>query len=80
PRPPNAWILYRSDKLKELATNQPPGPRKPQAEISKIISQLWQSEGPETKGMYEARAEEKKAEHAALYPDYKFAPMKKEDK
>ncbi|EUC54943.1 HMG (high mobility group) box protein [Rhizoctonia solani AG-3 Rhs1AP] len=80
PRPPNAWILYRSDKLKELATSQPPGPRKPQAEISKIISQLWQAEGPETKGMYEARAEEKKAEHAALYPDYKFAPMKKEDK
>ncbi|CAE6527267.1 unnamed protein product [Rhizoctonia solani] len=80
PRPPNAWILYRSDKLKELATNQAPGPRKPQAEISKIISQMWQAEGPETKGMYEARAEEKKAEHAALYPDYKFAPMKKEDK
>ncbi|QRV96613.1 HMG (high mobility group) box protein [Ceratobasidium sp. AG-Ba] len=80
PRPPNAWILYRSDKLRELASNQPPGPRKPQAEISKIISQMWSSEGPETKGRYEARAEEKKAEHAALYPDYKFAPMKKEDK
>ncbi|CAE7218112.1 unnamed protein product [Rhizoctonia solani] len=80
PRPPNAWILYRSDKLKELATSQAPGPRKPQAEISKIISQMWQAEGPDTKGRYEARAEEKKAEHAALYPDYKFAPMKKEDK
>ncbi|KAG9093304.1 hypothetical protein FS749_014641 [Ceratobasidium sp. UAMH 11750] len=80
PRPPNAWILYRSDKLRELAAVQPPGPRKPQAEISKIISQMWSAEGPETKGHYEARAEEKKAEHAALYPDYKFAPMKKEDK
>ncbi|KAG9102760.1 hypothetical protein FRC06_001212 [Ceratobasidium sp. 370] len=80
PRPPNAWILYRSDKLRELASSQPPGPRKPQAEISKIISQMWSAEGPETKGLYEARAEEKKAEHAALYPDYKFAPMKKEDK
>ncbi|CAE6457385.1 unnamed protein product [Rhizoctonia solani] len=80
PRPPNAWILYRSDKLKELATQQTTGPRKPQAEISKIISQMWQQEGPDTKGRYETRAEEKKAEHAALYPDYKFAPMKKEDK
>ncbi|CCO33812.1 Mating-type M-specific polypeptide Mc Short=mat-Mc [Rhizoctonia solani AG-1 IB] len=80
PRPPNAWILYRSDKLKELATQQTSGPRKPQAEISKIISQMWQQEGPDTKGRYEARAEAKKAEHAALYPDYKFAPMKKEDK
>ncbi|KAF8750657.1 hypothetical protein RHS01_09126 [Rhizoctonia solani] len=80
PRPPNAWILYRSDKLKELATQQTSGPRKPQAEISKIISQMWQQEGPDTKGKYETRAEEKKAEHAALYPDYKFAPMKKEDK
>ncbi|QRW24159.1 HMG (high mobility group) box protein [Rhizoctonia solani] len=79
PRPPNAWILYRSDKLKELATQQTSGPRKPQAEISKIISQMWQQEGPDTKGKYETR-EEKKAEHAALYPDYKFAPMKKEDK
>ncbi|KAB5592851.1 hypothetical protein CTheo_3711 [Ceratobasidium theobromae] len=80
PRPPNAWILYRSDKLREIAESQPTGPRRPQAEISKIISQMWSAEGPETKGMYEARAEEKKAEHAALYPDYKFAPMKKEDK
>ncbi|CAE6480075.1 unnamed protein product [Rhizoctonia solani] len=50
PRPPNAWILYRSDKLKELATQQTSGPRKPQAEISKIISQMWQQEGPDTKG------------------------------
>lgn len=80
PRPPNAWILYRSDKLRELAVNQPPGPRKPQAEISKIISQMWAAEGPETKGMYESRADEKKAEHALLYPGYKFAPMKREDK
>ncbi|ELU35966.1 HMG (high mobility group) box domain-containing protein [Rhizoctonia solani AG-1 IA] len=68
PRPPNAWILYRSDKLKELATQQTSGPRKPQAEISKIISQMWQQEGPDTKGKYETRAEEKKAEHAATRP------------
>ncbi|KAJ9119614.1 hypothetical protein QFC22_003323 [Naganishia vaughanmartiniae] len=154
PRPPNAWILYRSEKLKAIAAGErmksldevlaeqasnkaeeasgssraPKGaakggarkttpPRKgkakqkgkkaeqaneveeersplpdttsredlaskaiPQAEISKVISLMWKREKREEKAKYEKMAEMRTAEHSLKYPDYKFHPMKKEDK
>ncbi|WVF70300.1 hypothetical protein IAT40_005089 [Kwoniella sp. CBS 6097] len=152
PRPPNAWILYRSDILKDLgAGNDIPGldavlskmgynpttsassdesavegrrgkgkgkattdseimppptarrkkPKKggkapteeflslgrgkngkglPQADISKLISNLWKSESAERKAFYERRADLRKIEHQKKYPDYKFQPMRKADK
>ncbi|KAJ9098478.1 hypothetical protein QFC19_006345 [Naganishia cerealis] len=156
PRPPNAWILYRSEKLKAIAAGEkllsleeilaeqakinaaeaggssrapgvstqksgsqkppPPGKGKgkqkgkkieqpietmeeqkpptdtvsrednasnkaiPQAEISKVISLMWKREKREEKAKYERMAEVRKAEHSLKYPDYKFHPMKREDK
>ncbi|KAJ9094466.1 hypothetical protein QFC21_006005 [Naganishia friedmannii] len=154
PRPPNAWILYRSEKLKAIAAGErmrsldeileeqastkaeeasgssrapksatktgaqkitPPGKGKakqkgkkaeqadeveeelsplpdtttqedaaskaiPQAEISKVISLMWKREKKEEKAKYEKMAEMRKAEHSLKYPDYKFHPMKKEEK
>ncbi|WVQ97605.1 hypothetical protein IAU59_004719 [Kwoniella sp. CBS 9459] len=152
PRPPNAWILYRSDILKDLAAgNDIPGldavmskmgynpttsassdesvaegargkgkgkatadsetmpppivkrkkPKKgvkapteeflslgrgkngkglPQADISKLISNLWKSETTERKAFYERKADLRKIEHQKRYPDYKFQPMRKADK
>lgn len=80
PRPPNAWILYRSDKLQEL----PPPPvgqsKLTQAQVSKIIAAEWKKEPEEVRNFYEQRAEKAKAEHARLYPNYRFAPMKKVDR
>lgn len=81
PRPPNAWILYRSDKLKELEQKAPAGkPRRPQAAISKEISVLWKAESKEVKARYEYLSDLKKAEHQAKYPGYRFQPVKKEEK
>lgn len=81
PRPPNAWILYRSDKVRELELRAGPSkPRRPQAEISKEISIMWKEELPEVKAGYEKAAAIKKAIHAAKYPDYRFKPQKKEAK
>lgn len=123
PRPPNAWILYRSDMLKAIAAGKPPAglgelmhesgasssspaadeasvtettssvkgkkkkiskPKKgskepseafvstlgkgktgrgiPQADISKMISQLWKRETPAIKGKYEAMSKQRKEE------------------
>ncbi|KAJ7287362.1 hypothetical protein C8J57DRAFT_1167430 [Mycena rebaudengoi] len=73
PRPPNAWILYRSDKSKELG-------RKAQSDVSKEISALWKNERADIRAWYEKRAEEKKLEHQRMYPDYRFQPVKKEEK
>ncbi|KAI0730213.1 high mobility group box domain-containing protein, partial [Fomitopsis betulina] len=75
PRPPNAWILYRSDKLRELAERRDPhAPKRLQADISKEISEMWKSENPEIKREYERISEIKKQEHRTQYPNYKFQP------
>lgn len=144
-RPPNAWILYRSDMLRAIANGErPPGldavisdmgqaskdnmsedsePPKmkkgkkgtkepsaimlqigrgkggrglPQADISKMISVLWKRETVETRKKYEQMSEMKKLEvsttetrrrlvltfhqHQQKYPDYKFQPVRKEEK
>ncbi|KAG6832501.1 hypothetical protein H0H87_001426 [Tephrocybe sp. NHM501043] len=79
PRPPNSWILYRSDMVACLPP-PPPGTTRSQADVSKIISAMWKSEKPEVKAEYERRAEVKKLEHAAMYPNYRYAPMSKEAK
>lgn len=80
PRPPNPWIIYRREKLKELGKPKPGEPKIPQSQISKTISQMWRNESDEVKKKYERMAEYAKAEHARMYPNYKFAPMKKADK
>lgn len=77
PRPPNAWILYRSDKLRELP---PSSERRAQADVSRLISDMWKKESEAVKLEYERMADAKKAEHQRMYPDYRFQPMKKEDK
>ncbi|KAJ7502787.1 hypothetical protein B0H11DRAFT_1711498 [Mycena galericulata] len=73
PRPPNAWILYRADKSKEIG-------RKAQSDVSKEISAMWKAESPHVRAEYERRADLRKAEHQAMYPEYRFQPVKKEEK
>ena len=80
PRPPNAWILYRSDKLRALPPQVPGTPRRVQADVSKLISSMWRNESEDVRNQYERRADEKKAEHQARYPGYRFMPVKKEVK
>ncbi|KAG6891760.1 hypothetical protein C0992_006181 [Termitomyces sp. T32_za158] len=77
PRPPNSWILYRSDMVALLAP-PPPGTTRSQADVSRIISSMWKTEKPEVKAEYERRAEVKKFEHAAMYPNYRYMPKSKE--
>ncbi|GAC76325.1 hypothetical protein PANT_20c00062 [Moesziomyces antarcticus T-34] len=84
PRPPNAWILYRSQKFRELqkkrdAHSQAGSSEKPksQAEISRIISRMWQSETDSVKQRFEALADEKKLAHQRMYPTYRYRPKKK---
>ncbi|KAG8840078.1 hypothetical protein FRC20_005805, partial [Serendipita sp. 405] len=80
PRPANAWILYRSHKMKDLTPSEPGLPRRPQADISKQIAEMWKNETPEIRQHYERLSDLKKAEHLALYPGYRFQPKKKAEK
>lgn len=79
PRPPNAWILYRSDRVREMPPPLP-GQLRTQADVSKAISEQWRNESEATRAEYERRAEMKKAEHHTRYPDYRFRPKTKEQK
>lgn len=79
PRPPNRWILYRADKVKEI---EPPlgQPRRQQSEISKIIAGMWAREPFDIKQVYEQKAAEAKADHARKHPKYQYMPQTKEVK
>ncbi|TDL16647.1 high mobility group box, partial [Rickenella mellea] len=74
PRPPNAWILYRSERLRSIAALNPGAPRLAQADISKQISGMWKNESDEVRAHYEHLAKIKKMEHQLLYPSYRFQP------
>ncbi|GAA5922256.1 HMG-box domain-containing protein [Sporobolomyces koalae] len=76
PRPPNAWICYRSARVLELKS-APEYERMPQASISKLIGELWRAESPEVKRQYKMEAAAKKIEHEQKYPDYTFRPVRR---
>ncbi|KZT26796.1 hypothetical protein NEOLEDRAFT_1062187, partial [Neolentinus lepideus HHB14362 ss-1] len=80
PRPPNAWILYRSDKLREMPPVPPGMPRRAQADVSREISQMWKNESEVVRSEYERLAEVRKAQHQNAYPGYRYHPISKAEK
>ncbi|TYJ52733.1 hypothetical protein B9479_006667 [Cryptococcus floricola] len=88
PRPPNAWIIYRSEILTRFKKGDKiPGYRKarddlglaplPDSDDDKVISYLWKHETKQNKSHYEHQAALRKEEHALKYPNYKFKPVSK---
>lgn len=81
PRPPNAFILYRSNKMRELA-RQETQPRFDtglskldyQRQLSKRIGELWRNETPQVKATFYEKASQAAQEHALRYPDYRYNP------
>ncbi|KAJ2656923.1 hypothetical protein IW148_005410 [Coemansia sp. RSA 1199] len=57
-RPPNSFILYRSDKLRELIKLHPD---LKQTQISKMCAENWKNELPEIKDLYRRKQQEAKA-------------------
>ncbi|TRM58003.1 hypothetical protein BD626DRAFT_634377 [Schizophyllum amplum] len=73
PRPANAFILFRADFTKNHKL--PDGIEKNNGSLSKIASSEWKSLSPEARRFWDARAEDAKKEHQAMYPDYKYRPV-----
>ncbi|GAA5906924.1 HMG-box domain-containing protein [Sporobolomyces salmoneus] len=72
PRAPNAWILYRSARVKELTeSGQAP---KLQSDISKLIASMWREESAEVKEVYSRKASIEAKIHAEKYPGYCYKP------
>lgn len=77
PRPPNAFMLYRSHMLKNRGNANA---EKRQQELSRIAGQLWRSMNKEDRAVWHKKAAEVQADHYAKYPDYKFKPNRKSAK
>lgn len=78
PRPCNSWILFR----REVTRNWPSwmGPLPAQGKVSGITKELWDSLTAENRQLWDDLAEQIKALHKLRFPDYKFKPMKREEK
>ncbi|CEP10159.1 hypothetical protein [Parasitella parasitica] len=77
PRPLNSFMIFRLEKQREIVDKCPGANHR---DISKIISKWWKELPKNDKDWYVAEAEKRKAEHKALYPDYKFCPQKRATK
>ncbi len=79
PRPPNAFILYRSHKMRELKNQKDPSALVStgldkldyQRNLSKVIGQLWREETESVKETFFAKAKQAAKEHSERYPEYR---------
>ncbi|KAG1753974.1 uncharacterized protein EDB91DRAFT_1100942 [Suillus paluster] len=74
PRPPNAFMLYRSHMLKSRGNADP---EKRQQNLSRIAGQLWRDMSQEDRAVWHKKAAEVQAAHYAKYPHYKFRPNRR---
>ncbi|KAG6893020.1 hypothetical protein C0993_002231, partial [Termitomyces sp. T159_Od127] len=57
-RPPNVWLIYRKEKLREY-TEAHPGEKHDLTKMSKMISEQWRNETDEVIRYFEQLAKEK---------------------
>lgn len=70
PRPPNAFILFRSSFVKQQ--HIPGSIEGNHSQLSKIVGACWQRLSYEERQVWERKAKEARAEHKRLYPNYRF--------
>ncbi|KAJ2912368.1 hypothetical protein MD484_g8048, partial [Candolleomyces efflorescens] len=72
PRPPNAFILFRSSFIKSQQI--PDTVEGNHSNLSKIIGHYWKALSAEERAEWEAKAVAAQEEHRQLYPDWRFRP------
>ncbi|KAI0078620.1 hypothetical protein K474DRAFT_888570 [Panus rudis PR-1116 ss-1] len=72
PRPPNAFILFRSSFIK--AQHIPGEIEGNHSALSKIIGKYWKALPRKEREVWEAKAIVAQAEHRKKYPDWRFRP------
>lgn len=71
PRPPNAFMVFRSwlwnkDNLKSIERDN--------RNVSRIAGRYWNELSDAERAPFRCMAEEAKARHAQLYPEYRYSP------
>ncbi|KAF9555082.1 hypothetical protein CPC08DRAFT_598739, partial [Agrocybe pediades] len=72
PRPPNAFILFRSSFIKSQQVSNKI--ETSHSTLSKIIGLTWQSLSKEDRKVWHAKAKEALDEHKRKFPEYSFRP------
>ncbi|KAJ7111793.1 high mobility group box domain-containing protein [Mycena epipterygia] len=72
PRPPNAFILFRSSFIR--SQNVPGRVEGNHSTLSKIIGKYWHALPPAERARWEDKARAAQAEHRRRYPDWRFRP------
>ena len=72
-RPPNAFLLFRSDFWAQEKKKPNPVERD-HRDISRIAAYCWRNLDPVTQAHYHARAQALREEHKARYPGYRLIP------
>lgn len=70
PRPPNAFILFRSSFVR--AQRIPGRIEGNHSTLSKIVGMCWKNLSRDERGVWEERARVAQAEHRKRYPDWRF--------
>ncbi|KAF7327833.1 Phosphoacetylglucosamine mutase [Mycena kentingensis (nom. inval.)] len=74
PRPPNAFILFRSSFIK--AQTLSPTVESNHSTLSKIIGMTWKNLSAEERDVWRMKAVEAVAEHKRKFPTYSYRPRK----
>ncbi|GBC03233.1 hypothetical protein RclHR1_05020010 [Rhizophagus clarus] len=75
PRPKNSFIIFRNDysaRIKTQSSNMTV------AKISRIVSQAWKNQPASVLQFFEILSMVSYQRHRNMYPNYKYAPQKKE--
>ncbi|KAI3398627.1 hypothetical protein diail_8975 [Diaporthe ilicicola] len=73
PRPPNPFIIYRSERHQSVKDAHPDLKNN---DISKMLGKQWQNESKEVRDAYKKKSEDIKEEFMRVHPDYKYQPRK----
>ncbi|KAJ7629706.1 high mobility group box domain-containing protein, partial [Mycena polygramma] len=76
PRPPNAFLCFRSRFIREMKAFQTSNSGPMMRDISKQAADVWNSMDDEDRQPYFEQAYRMRDEHKAAYPDYKYTPSK----
>ncbi|KAJ3937382.1 MAG: hypothetical protein NXY57DRAFT_639881 [Lentinula lateritia] len=75
PRPPNAFMLFRSDFSKRDVI--PPSVEKRQQTLSQVAGEVWNLMPVEEKRKWHTKSAEALKLHTEKYPNYKFSPVRR---
>ncbi|KAF5393963.1 hypothetical protein D9757_000080 [Collybiopsis confluens] len=75
PRPPNSFMLFRSDFLKRDVI--PASVEKRQQTLSRVAGEVWNLMSAEEKKIWHDKAAEALKQHNEKFPNYKFSPARR---